>query len=104
PDDLIVVMQEAQRQYELIVAEKTLLNRTLLGCIKALVDTLAFTNPDAMGRAVRLKRRVSAIGKEIGLERRWQVEAAAMFSGLGSFAVSPAIVQKIADADPLDDI
>ncbi|MGO8859129.1 MAG: response regulator [Steroidobacteraceae bacterium] len=104
PDDLIVVMEEAQRQYELIVAEKTLLNRTLLGCIKALVDTLSFTNPDAMGRAVRLKRRVSAIGKEIGLERRWQVEAAAMFSGLGSFALAPAIVQKIADADPLDDL
>jgi CheY-like chemotaxis protein len=104
PDDLTIVMDEAQRQYELIVAEKTLLNRTLLGCIKALVDTMSFTNPEAMGRAVRLKRRVSAIGKEIGLEQRWQVEAAAMFSGLGSFALAPDIVQKLADATPLDDL
>ena len=104
PDDLMIVMEEAQRQYELIVAEKTLLNRTLLGCIKALVDTMSFANPEAMGRAVRLKRRVSAIGKEIGLEQRWQVEAAAMFSGLGSFALAADIVQKLADGTPLDDL
>jgi CheY-like chemotaxis protein len=104
PDDLMIVVDEAQRQYELVVAEKTLLNRTLLGCIKAMVDTMSFANPDVMGRAVRLKRRVSAVGKEIGLEQRWQVEAAAMFSSLGTFALAPDLVQKLADATPLDDL
>jgi CheY-like chemotaxis protein len=104
PDDLIIVMEEAQRQHELIIAEKTLLNRTLLGCIKALVDTMSFTNPEAVGRAVRLKRRVSAIGRQIGLEHRWQVEAAALFSGLGSFALSSVVVEKLSDGTPLDDI
>jgi CheY-like chemotaxis protein len=104
PDDLSIVVNEAQRQYELVVAERTLLDRTLLGCIKALVGTMSLANPAATGRAVRLKRRICAIGRELGVDQRWQVEAAAMFSALGSFGLPPVIAQKLADSDPLDDL
>jgi CheY-like chemotaxis protein len=104
PDDLIIVVNEAQRQYELIVAEKTLLDRTLLGCIKALIGAMSLANPAATGRAVRLKRRICAIGRELGVDQRWQVEAAAMFSALGSFGLPPTIVQKLANSEPLDDL
>jgi CheY-like chemotaxis protein len=104
PDDLLIVVKEAQRQYELVVAEKTLLDRTLLGCIKALVGAMSLANPAATGRAVRLKRRIGAIAKELGVDERWQVEAAAMFSALGSFGLPSVIVQKLANSDPLDDL
>jgi|SRR5580658_8931476 CheY-like chemotaxis protein len=104
PADLSVVMEEAKRQHELIVAEKTLLHRTLVGCIKALVDTMSIVNPAAMGRAVRLKRRVSSIAQELELERRWQVEAAAMLSALGTIALPPNVVQKLTGPTPLTDL
>jgi hypothetical protein len=95
-------MSEAQRQYELIMAEKHLLQDTLVGCIKAIADVMSLANPEVMGRAVRLKRRVSAIGKELQLERRWQVEAAAMFSQLGCLSLPASIAKKLALGERLD--
>lgn len=102
PDELFAVMSEAQRQYELIMAEKHLLQDTLVGCIKALADVMSLANPEVMGRAVRLKRRVSAIGKELQLERRWQVEAAAMFSQLGCLSLPASIAKKLTLGERLD--
>jgi CheY-like chemotaxis protein len=101
PEELFAVMAEAERQYQLIMAEKHLLQHTLVGCIKALADVMSLTNPEVMGRAVRLKRRVGAIAKELRLERRWQVEAAAMFSQLGSLSLPASTVRKLAGAEPL---
>jgi len=95
PNHLLAVLDEASRQYELITAEKVLLQQTLLGCIKALVDVMSLTSPIVIGRAARLKRRVSAIAKELDLDNRWQVEAAAMLSQLGSLSLPEGVVQKL---------
>lgn len=104
PDELLGVMSEAERQYELVMTEKHLLQQTLVGCMKALADMMSLANPEVMGRAVRLKRRVCAIAKELQLERRWQVEAAALFSQLGSLCLPAATVRKLAGADPLEEL
>jgi CheY-like chemotaxis protein len=103
PTELFGVLDDAQRQYELVVAEKALLHQTLVACIKALVDLLALAKPAAMGRAIRLKRRVSAMGAELKLERRWQLEAAAMLSVLGTIALPQDLIEKIVTAIPLND-
>jgi len=86
------------------MTEKHLLQQTLVGCMKALADMMSLANPEVMGRAVRLKRRVCAIAKELQLERRWQVEAAALFSQLGSLCLPAATVRKLAGADPLEEL
>jgi len=104
PDRLKRVLEDAQRQYELVMAEKTLLQRTLLGCIKALVDTIAFASPAAVGRTVRLKRRVSAVAHELELERSWEVEAAALFSELGTLSLSQEVLDKVDSSLPLSEI
>jgi CheY-like chemotaxis protein len=103
PDRLKQVLEDAQRQYELVMAEKTLLQRTLLGCIKALVDTISFASPAAVGRTVRLKRRVSAVAAELELERSWEVEAAALFSELGTLSLSQEVLDKVDSASPLSE-
>src|SRR5262249_37595974 len=100
----LAVMKEAERQHQLIIAEKHLLQQTLVGSIKALADMMSLAKPEVMGRAVRLKRRVCAIAKELQLERRWQVEAAALFSQLGSLSLPATTVRKLAGADPLEDL
>jgi CheY-like chemotaxis protein len=104
PDELLAVMSEAKRQYELVMAERHLLQQTLVGSIKALADMMSLTNPEVMGRAVRLKRRVCAVAKELQLERRWQVETAALFSQLGSLCLPATTVRKLAGADPLEEL
>jgi len=46
--------------------KRVLLQETLIGCIKALVDVLAITNPVAFGRATRVKRLASDLASSIG--------------------------------------
>jgi CheY-like chemotaxis protein len=103
PAQLAAVMEEAERQHELIMAEKALLQRTLLGAVKAMVDLMSFASPKTMGRAVRLKRRISRLCRELNVERRWALEAAALFSELGNLSLPTSLVQKITLGAPLSD-
>ncbi|HTU65626.1 MAG TPA: response regulator [Steroidobacteraceae bacterium] len=103
PAQLAAVMEEAERQHELIMAEKSLLQRTLIGTVKAMVDLMSITNPKAMGRAARLKRRVARIARDLNVERRWAIEAAALFSELGNLSLPAPLVAQIARGAPLSD-
>ena len=55
PDQLKAAIEAGVGQYRLVNAERSILKETLIGCIKALVDVLAITNPVAFGRASRVK-------------------------------------------------
>jgi CheY-like chemotaxis protein len=102
PDHFMSVMQEAIRQHELIVAEKVLLQRTLLGAIKAIIDIMTLISPEVVGRAQRLKRRVSALATVLHLSDRWQVEAAALLAYLGQVSLPESIVYKLSRGRELD--
>ncbi len=95
PDQFMGVMDEAVRQHELITAERVLLQKTLLGAIKALVDIMTLVSPDVIGRAQRLKRRVSALAAGLNLQDRWQVEAAALLAHLGHVSLPSGITYKL---------
>ncbi len=103
PDQFLSVIGEAIRQYELIAAERLLLQRTLVGAIKALTDIMTLVSPAIVGRAQRLKRRVSALATELKLEERWQVETAALLSHLGEVSLPDALTDKIAQGTELDE-
>jgi CheY-like chemotaxis protein len=102
PEQLLSVVDEAIRQYELIIAERLLLQRTVVGSIKALTDIMSLVNPAVVGRAVRLKRRVSALAAELNLEDRWQLEAAALLSHLGELSLPEHVTRKIARGHDLE--
>jgi response regulator RpfG family c-di-GMP phosphodiesterase len=103
PDQFLSVIGEAIRQYELIAAERLLLQRTLVGAIKALTDIMTLVSPAIVGRAQRLKRRVSALATELKLEERWQVETAALLSHLGEVSLPDVLTDKIAHGTDLDE-
>jgi CheY-like chemotaxis protein len=103
PDQFLSVISEAIRQYELIAAERLLLQRTLVGAIKALTDIMTLVSPAIVGRAQRLKRRVSALATELKLEERWQVETAALLSHLGEVSLPDSVTDKIAHGTELDE-
>jgi DNA-binding NtrC family response regulator len=52
--DLIKALKEGVHQYELVHAERILLEQTLKGSIEALVQVLSLTNPESFGRAYRV--------------------------------------------------
>ena len=95
PEQFLGVMDEAVRQHELITAERILLQRTLVGAIKAMMDIMALVSPAVVGRAQRLKRRVSALATELKLEDRWQMEVAALLSHLGHVSLPDSVTHKM---------
>ncbi|MEX2572082.1 MAG: HD domain-containing phosphohydrolase [Gemmatimonadota bacterium] len=85
----------AADQYDLITAQRTLLERTLHGSIKALTDVLALINPAGFGRATRAKNLVAEFTASLELDGRWEVEIAAMLSQIGSVTLSGETVEKL---------
>lgn len=102
PEQFLSVMDEAIRQYELIAAERVLLQRTLVGAIKAMTDIMTLLSPTVVGRAQRLKRRVSALASELHLDDRWQVEVAALLSQLGHVSLPDFLIHKLSRGRELD--
>lgn len=101
PPVLLGAIEAAIEQHRLITAERVLLEQTLHGCIKTLVDVLALTNPVSFGRATRIKQHVSDLAEKLGLLGRWQVEVAAMLSQLGYVTLPAEVAEKVHQGHPL---
>ncbi|MCG8435197.1 MAG: response regulator [Gammaproteobacteria bacterium] len=95
PDKLLKAFSDAVEQHELLCMEKVLLQKTLLGSIKALLDVLALTSPKAFGRANRVKLYANELAKALEIKNRWQVEIAAMLSQIGSITLPPETIEKL---------
>ena len=88
-------------QFRLLHAEREVLQETLIGCIKALVDVLAIANPVAFGRATRIKRLAMNFAARFDCTDFWQLEAAALLSQIGYVTVSQALLEKLYAGVPL---
>ena len=95
PDQLRAAIDAGVIHHRLQRAERVLLQETLVGCIKALVDILAITNPVAFGRATRVKRLATDLAAALGNKGFWQLEAAAMLSQIGYISLPVELVEKL---------
>ena len=95
PDQLRAAIDAAITQHRLQNAERVLLQETLIGCIKALVDILAMTNPVAFGRATRVTRLSVDLAVALGHSGFWQLEAAAMLSQMGFVSLPVELAEKL---------
>ena len=95
PDQLKSAVEDGVMQHRLVIAERSILKETLIGCIKALVDVLAITSPVAFGRASRVKRLAMELAGKLGCEHFWQLEAAAMLSQIGYLSLPEELVEKL---------
>lgn len=80
-------------QYRLVIAEKELLEKTLLGCIEALVDILSLSNPAAFSRTMRIRKYVKDLSEKMGIASPWKFEIAALLSQLGCVTLSAEIIE-----------
>jgi response regulator RpfG family c-di-GMP phosphodiesterase len=95
PDKLRSAIDAGVIHHRLRCAERVLLQETLVGCIKALVDVLAITNSVAFGRATRVKRLATDLAATIDNKGFWQLEAAAMLSQIGYISLPVELVEKL---------
>ncbi len=95
PDQVLAAIEAGVTYHRLQTAEKTLLQVTLIGCIKALIDVLAITNPVAFGRSNRVTSLAMDLAKAAGQPRLWQLQAAAMLSQIGYISLPVELVEKL---------
>lgn len=93
-DKLMNTLKSAIEQYRLIVSEKELLDKTLKGSIKVLVDILSIANPVAFSRAGNILKIAKRLSVQLAPEIQWQVEIAALLSQIGCIAVPEEILAK----------
>ncbi len=101
PDHLRAAIEAGVMQHRMMMAEKVLLQQTLIGCIKAMIDVLAITNTAAFGRSQRVTRLAMQLSGKLGNKGFWQLEAAAMLSQLGYISLPVELVEKLYYGDKL---
>ena len=103
PEALARAIQDGLRQYELLHAEKELLEQTLRGAVQVLCEVLSLVNPPAFGCATRLRRLVRDLAHQLEREDAWQCEIAAMLSQVGCVAIPQSILEKADRGRPLSE-
>jgi len=97
-EQLIKVLSTAIEQYRLVMSERDLLEKTLKGSVKLLLDISNAVNPRIFSRASRLRKMANAIAARLKIENSWEVELAAMLSQIGCTTIPPEILKR-KDAD-----
>ncbi len=97
------IIDDAVAQYELIVSEKTLLEKTLRGSIKVLVDLLSALNPVAFSQSLRLRSLARKLSIRMELDNLWEVEVTALLSQISVVTIPTEILAKINKGAFLDD-
>jgi CheY-like chemotaxis protein len=94
-DQLISAIEGGFEQYRLIRAEKSLLEETLSGAVKVLVELLGMVSPAASSRASRLQRYVNSLVVSLELQACWQWPLAALISQVGCVALPKELLSKV---------
>jgi response regulator RpfG family c-di-GMP phosphodiesterase len=90
------------KQYQLVTAERELLEDTLNGSIKVLIEVLSLASPPAFGRSNRMTRLVGQMTDQLQLAEGWQFKLAAMLSQIGCISLPPGVLEKINAQTPLN--
>jgi CheY-like chemotaxis protein len=101
PDQLLAAVADGLKQHRLVTAEKVLLEQTLSGSVKMLIEILGMVSPAASSRASRLQRYAIGLSGALDLPERWQWGLAAFVSQIGCVALPKEILSKVEAAQVL---
>lgn len=99
--DLEQALVDALRQYELVTAEKTLIQETLAGSVKLLTDVMAELSPTVFGRTMKMKGWCDQIAEDLNYPRPWELGIAALLAPIGMVSMPPDILSRMAEGKPL---
>lgn len=102
PETLAKAIEAALAQYRLITAEQNLLQQTLAGSVKVLVDVLSLVDPDAFAKTKTLRDMTRRLAEHLKLGPLWQFDMAAMLSPIGRITLPPDVRTKLRTGDTLD--
>ena len=95
PEVLAEGIDAGLRHFNLATAEKQLLERTLAGSVKVLVDVLSLVDDKAFQLAQRTRPWMSKIAKHLGQDNIWELDVAAMLAPIGLITVPEEVRRKL---------
>ena len=103
PDYLAMVLEAALEHHAHALAERELLEKTLHGAIRMLVDLLGVLAPASLGRANRLGDLALKLGVRLAMPETWHLGVAATLSQVGLLTLPHSVAVKLYNAEPLDE-
>lgn len=101
-ENLIGAIKQGINQFKLITAEKELLEKTLRGSVKVLIDILSVSNPAVFNRASLMRDLAKRIIKRLSITETWEIDIAILLSQIGCVGIPSEIVEKRIKGIPLD--
>ncbi len=104
PEEMASAIEAGLKQYNLIKAERDLLEQTLAGSVKMLIDVLSLVNPEAFQKTWLLRDWMRRVAGRLELANVWELDIAAMLSPIGLITIAPEILGKIRDGAELSEV
>lgn len=94
PEEMALAIQSALKFYRIQKAEQELLEKTLKGSIKALVEILSIVSPKIFGRASTIRSYVLKCAKILKIRSTWELEATALLSQVGIVTLPDSVLDR----------
>jgi response regulator RpfG family c-di-GMP phosphodiesterase len=103
PETLAMALAGGIKQYEMVTAERDLLENTLAGSVKVLTEILSVVDPQLFGRGQQLREYMRSYIQAGPTESRWQLELAAVLAPIGYVTIPGAVTARVQAGDTLSD-
>lgn len=94
-EELLAAVESGIEQYELVVARRELLEKTLHGTVQVLTEILGLTNPLAHKRAARISGYAEGLCKALDVPMHWQLQIALMLSQIGCITLPEQVLSQV---------
>lgn len=94
PEKLAEVLNGGIKQYRMITAERELLENTLNGSVKVLMEILSLSDPTSFGRGQAVRDQAREVAKLLQVTTTWELELAAMLCPIGCVSLPAELNQK----------
>ncbi|MEO0979918.1 MAG: HD domain-containing phosphohydrolase [Pseudomonadota bacterium] len=93
-EELASALETALAHHKQQAKDRLLLERTLAGSVKLLIDMLALFHPEAFRRTGLVRKQALKIANEVGIRKTWELEMAVMLSPLGEALLPKQILAR----------
>lgn len=100
PETLATALTGGIKQYEMVMAERELLENTLGGSVKVLTEILSVMEPQSFGRGQQLREYMRTY-LQTAAESSWQLELGALLAPIGYVTIPGSVTIKARSGQPL---
>lgn len=94
-EELTSSISVALQHHKLMLAEKELLEQTLAGSVKMLVDIVSCLDPERFKDTARIRGWLKVIGSKLNMEDRWAFGMAVMLATVGEITLDEELAAKV---------